>query len=50
MALGDGVGLHTISVKEDSSHSIVEITRRQVYWARYIDVSLCIPICAVSHH
>ena len=39
MALGDGVGLRIVSVKEDTSHSIIEIVRRQVYWARYIDVS-----------
>lgn len=39
MATGDGIGLQTISVREDSSHSIIEITKRQIYWARYIDVS-----------
>ena len=40
MATGDGIGLQTISVREDSSHSIIEITKRQIYWVRYIDVSL----------
>lgn len=40
MATGDGVALRVVSVKENSSHSIIEITTRQIYWARYVDWSL----------
>ena len=40
MATGDGVNWRTISVAENSSHTITEITKRQVYWARYVDVSI----------
>lgn len=39
MATGGGVSLHTVSVAENSSHTIIEITKRQIYWARYVDVS-----------
>lgn len=42
MATGDGVGWRTISVTENSSHTITEIIKRQVYWARYIDVSILV--------
>ncbi|RYP93005.1 hypothetical protein DL770_000879 [Monosporascus sp. CRB-9-2] len=34
----------TVSTKENSSHSIIEITKRQVYWARYVDWSLTTPL------
>ncbi|RYO93658.1 hypothetical protein DL764_007955 [Monosporascus ibericus] len=44
MATGDGVALHTISTKENSSHTVIEITKRQVYWARYVDWSLTTPL------
>lgn len=44
MATGDGIGLHTISVTENSSHTITEITRRQIYWARYVDWALTTPL------
>jgi len=44
MATGDGVTFHTVSTKENSSHTIVEITRRQVYWARYVDWSITTPL------
>ncbi|RYP78423.1 hypothetical protein DL771_000608 [Monosporascus sp. 5C6A] len=44
MATGDGVAFHTVSTKENSSHTIVEITQRQVYWARYVDWSITTPL------
>lgn len=44
MATGDGVNWRTISVAENSSHTITEITKRQVYWARYVDWALTTPL------
>ncbi|RYP18930.1 hypothetical protein DL765_003608 [Monosporascus sp. GIB2] len=44
MATGDGVALRTISTKENSSHTVIEITQRQIYWARYVDWSLTTPL------
>lgn len=40
MATGDGVGWRIISVTENNTHTITEITKRQIYWARYVDVSI----------
>lgn len=44
MATGDGVALRMVSSKENSSHTAIEITLRQVYWARYVDWSLTTPL------
>ncbi|RYP85598.1 hypothetical protein DL769_000939 [Monosporascus sp. CRB-8-3] len=44
MATGDGVALRTVSAKENSSHTIIEVTKRQIYWARYVDWSLTTPL------
>ncbi|RYO92338.1 hypothetical protein DL766_010352 [Monosporascus sp. MC13-8B] len=44
MATGDGVALRTVSTKENSSHTVIEITQRQIYWARYVDWSLTTPL------
>lgn len=42
MATGDGVGFHTIEIKEhlkETGQEVVKkIIHRQVFWARYIDV------------
>lgn len=40
MAIGDGVGWRTIAVRENESQTIVEIVKRQLYWVRYVDVSI----------
>ncbi|RYP55371.1 hypothetical protein DL768_000126 [Monosporascus sp. mg162] len=48
MATGDGVGLKLVSAKENSSHTIIEITTRQVYWARYVDWSLTTPLLLLN--
>jgi bacteriorhodopsin len=43
MATGAGIGIHTTTIKETKLHVITEIVKRQIYWARYVDVSFHCP-------
>lgn len=46
MASGDGISFHVYKEKTTKHHTAMEIYSRQVYWARYIDVSLM----SLHHH
>lgn len=39
MASGDGINFHVYKEKTTKHHTAVEVYSRQVYWARYVDVS-----------
>lgn len=47
MATGDGVGFHQTVIrehlKETGQHVVKHVINRQVFWARYIDVSANMP-------
>ncbi|KAK7958551.1 hypothetical protein PG996_010016 [Apiospora saccharicola] len=40
MASGDGINFHVYKEKPTKHHTAMEVYSRQVYWARYVDVSL----------
>ena len=49
MATGDGITSHPY-VSERSKHgAVIEIVNRDIYWARYVDVSITNTIKAYFH-
>ncbi|KAH9900151.1 hypothetical protein F4778DRAFT_159187 [Xylariomycetidae sp. FL2044] len=48
LATGDGVSSHTTVIKETKLHVVLEVVKRDVYWARYIDWALTTPLLLVD--
>ncbi|KAI2623765.1 hypothetical protein GGS21DRAFT_331871 [Xylaria nigripes] len=44
MASGSGIGIHTIIIRASKHNNVVELVKRQVFWARYVDWSLTTPL------